>query len=149
MKVEKIIDQKEKLAQKKVAIEHKERILRLKERKLKTRRCIEVGSLASRYGIDQLDDETLMGMFSEIKERSQQSAVLDEWKKKGAELSTQQPSPLIISFLKEISDELKHSLKERKFKWNSFRKEWYGYGIKDEVEDLVKDDQGKVTTVHE
>lgn len=149
MKVEKITDQKEKLAQRKVAIEHKEKLLKLKERKLKTRRFIEVGSLASKYGIDRLDDETLMGAFSELKERSQQPALLAEWKQKGAEFTTQHPSPLIVSFPKEISDELKDSLKDRKFKWNHFRKEWQGYGIKDEVENLVKDAQGNVTTVNE
>lgn len=149
MKLEKITDQQEKLAQKKVAIEHKEKLLKLKERKLKTRRFIEVGSLASKYGIDQLDDETLIGAFSEMKERSQQPALLAEWKQKGAEFTTQHPSPLIVSFPKEISDELKDSLKDRKFKWNHFRKEWQGYGIKDEVENLVKDAQGNVTTVNE
>ncbi len=149
MKLEKIADQQEKLAQKKVAIEHKEKLLKLKERKLKTRRFIEVGSMASKYGIDQLDDETLIGAFSEMKERSQQPALLAEWKQKGAEFSTQHPSPLIVSFRKEISDELKDSLKERKFKWNHFRKEWQGYGIKEEVENLVKDALGNVTTVNE
>ena len=147
MNEEKLTNLMEKLAQKKAEIEQREKVLRDRERKLKTRRFIEVGSIASKFGIDGFDDETLMGAFAELQEKSKQATVLAEWKQKGEALSISRHSPLIISFGNEPSNEVKTVLKEKRFKWNTFNKEWHGYGIKDELEGLIKDFNGKVDIV--
>lgn len=146
MKIEdkKITNLIEKLAKKKAGIEFREKILKDKERKIKTRRFIQVGSIAAKFEIDGLDDETLVGAFAEMQERSKQGNTLAEWKQKGLDLSETRLSPLIVSFAKEVSDEVKASLKEKRFKWNTFRKEWQGYGIREEIETLVKEFGGIV-----
>lgn len=147
MKEQKLSEMIDKLAQKKAEIEHKERILRDRERKLKDRRFIEVGSIASKFGIDEFDDETLMGAFAEMQERSKQPDTQLEWKQTGVALSTNRRSPLIISFGTDPSDEVKAKLKEMRFGWITFRKEWHGHGTKEEIERLVKEFNGKVDVV--
>ena len=60
---------KESLKLKKSRIEHQERLLKLKERKNRTRILIEIGGLASKAGIDHLNTNTLLGAFLDIKEK--------------------------------------------------------------------------------
>lgn len=141
---EKISSLIKKLAQKKSKIEHREKVLKEKERKLKIRRYIEIGVIAAKFGIDQWDDMVLTGIFAEIQELSKANEAINLWKKKGEELSKTALSPLIVSSENEFPEATKDTLKKRKFKWNSFRKEWYGYGLKEEIEELVKICDGQV-----
>ena len=147
MKVEKIAVMKDKLAQQRAGIDQREKLLRQKERAVKTRRYIEVGLIAARLGIDDLDNETLMGAFSNIKEQSANADIRNTWKQKGIELSVNRNSPLLISFSKNPPDEIKAALKEKRFHWNKFCNVWQGYGIKEELESLIKDHAGKVDAV--
>lgn len=142
-KVEKISDRLKELAEKKEKLKFQERQLREKSRKQKTKRMIEVGGIAANFGIDSFDNQTITGAFAEIQERSQ-PAVLENWRKKGEALSKKSLHPLLVSFGKEPSDEVKMTLKTLRFKWNSMRREWQGYGIKDEIEKLIQEFQGKV-----
>lgn len=144
IKDEKVSELIEKLAEKKARIEHKEKLIREKERKKKVRRFIEIGNIASRFGMDALDDPALIGAFAEMEERSKNPAIMDEWKKRSETLSKGSHLPLMISFGKELTDDMKKFLKENRFRWNTFRKEWHGYGIKQEIEELVKSCHGKV-----
>ena len=142
-KVEKISDRLKELAEKKEKLKFQERQLREKSRKQKTKRMIEVGSLATNFGIDAFDDLTITGAFAEIQEKSQ-PAQLENWRKKGEALSKKSLTPLLISFGKEPNDYVKMTLRNLRFKWNSMRKEWQGYGIKEEIEKLIHEFQGKV-----
>lgn len=134
----------EKLDRQRAEIEKKERILRSKERQLRTSRLIKIGEAAAKFRIDEFDEETLKGAFSEIQEKAKQPNTIEAWKKIGESMKSSPLSPLIVSFRKEISDELKEALKTRRFRWSPFRKEWQGHGIKEEVENLVKEFDGKV-----
>lgn len=147
MKVEKIAVLKDKLAQQKAEIEQREKLLRQKERAVKTRRHIEVGVIAAKFGIDELDNETLMGAFADIKEQSSNTEIRNAWKQKGIELSVNRNSPLLVSFAKNPPDEIKAALKEKRFHWNRFCNVWQGYGVREELESLIKDHAGKVDEV--
>lgn len=136
-----------KLADKKARIEQQEKLIKEKERKIKTRRYIQVGILASKFGIDTFDDLVLAGAFAEMEESSKDSATLNKWKKKGESLSKTNLHPLILSFGKELDDEAKKRLKSQGFKWNSFRNEWQGYGIKEEITKLAEKFDGTVEAV--
>lgn len=132
------ISEKEKLAQKFAKLEMKEKLIKEKERKLRTKRLIELGSIITSAGLDDLEKEILLGAFLEIKNLSGKDGKINDWREKGKGfLKTDEelnPQPLIISFASELPGEIKTALKKKKFKWNQFRREWYGYGKKEELE---------------
>ena len=139
-----LIDKMQKLAKKKAQLDYKERQLREKSRKQTTKKFIEVGSIASKFGITDFDTDTLHGAFAEIQERAKLDEVKNQWKKTGSDLLGVSQSPLLISFEKQPTEEIITTLKSKRFIWNKFRKEWQGYGMKEEMESLVKDFNGKV-----
>jgi hypothetical protein len=142
-KVGKISDRLKKLAEKKEKLKFQEQLLHQKSRKQKTKRMIEIGSIAANFGIDAFDNSTIAGAFAEIHEKFQQPNCVENWRKKGEALSKKSRLPLLVSFGKEPSDDVKMALKSQRFKWNSMRKEWQGYGIKDEIEKLIQEFHGK------
>lgn len=145
---EQILDSIKKLAEKRTKLDYKERQLKEKARKQEVRKSIEIGNIATKFGIANFDTETLIGAFSEIQERAQHSDIKNEWKKRGDSLSESNLNPLLVSFGKDPSEELLRILKDKRFKWNSFRKEWQGYGIKEEIEKLIKEFHGKVEAIN-
>lgn len=142
-----LLDKIKKLAEKRTKLDYKERQLREKSRKQEIRKLIEIGNMASKCGIADFDKETLMGAFSEVMERSQLPDIKNEWKKKGSILSETSLTPLLVSFKKDPNEELLRTLKDKRFKWNNFRKEWQGYGVEEEIAKLVKESHGKVEVV--
>ena len=142
-----IAENLKKLSEKEAKLTYKKRALLEMARKQETKRLIEIGRIAARFELGTFDDLVLTGAFAEIQEKSRQPTLIDDWKKKGERLSSVSHYPLLISFEKEPNDKLKAELKDRRFKWNSFRKEWQGYGIKDEIEKLTQEFKGSVEVV--
>lgn len=137
----------EKLKAQKAKIEQKEKLIKEKERKMKLRRLIQIGTLAARSEIDHLDDPTLSGAFAQIKEGLKNPEMIKKWRQDGEQLDKVNRLPLIVSFAKEPSEELKKVLRNQNFKWVNFRQEWHGYGIKDEIEKLIEPVGGRVEVV--
>lgn len=141
MKTEELIEKKEKLAQKKAILEKREKLLKEKERKIRIKKLIRLGALVSKAGISDLSENVLFGALLELKEEVKNLSTLNRWEKNGAQAfeadMKNNPQQLVISF-KQENPEAKTLLKERQFKRNSFRKEWYGYGKKEELEELLK-----------
>lgn len=135
------------LAEKKEKLEQKERLLKLKNRKAQIRRWIEIGNISSKFGLDKLDDLALRGAFAEIQEKAKHSPTLENWRQRAQSQQNLDQLKLLIIFSEEPSENLKKSLKEKQFRWNSWRKEWYGYGKKDEIETLVREYGGRVEAV--
>ena len=54
---------------------------------------------------------------------------------------------LIVSFSSTIEDETKAVLKNKKFSWNPFRKEWYSFGNLEEIERILANKQAKIEIV--
>lgn len=133
---------KEALKLKKSRIEHQERLLKLKERKNRTRLLIEVGGVASKAGIDHLNTNTLLGAFLEIKEKEQEEGLIKRWTKKGAEAldldKQQNGEPLIVTFAEEPEKKIKNEIRQAGLRWNRFRKEWQGFAKRATLEKLLK-----------
>lgn len=144
-KSEKIAAELEKLAEEKERLKNKEKLLKVKNRQLRIKRYIEVGSIAAKYQLDFLTDEELNGGFAEMQEKARHSPILEEWMKRAKVFAETNMLRLIISFAKAPSEELKKLLKDKQFRQNAFRKtEWCGLGIKEEIERLAQENNGKV-----
>lgn len=132
-----IESQRELIAQKKQRLEKKEKLLKEKERKLRTKKLIELGSLIEKAGLDKLHGTALFGALLEMRENSKNQQLVDTWHQKG-KASIKSPSsasstPLAISFHHHPPEDILKLLRSKSFKWNRFRKEWYGYGNKVEL----------------
>lgn len=141
MSMSAIKDEKLKIEQRKKKFLLKEKLIREKEKQVRARRLSEIGKLVGKAGIDGLDDEILLGAFLDIAEKYGEQKNLDGWKEKAkvfldADVGNSQ-DPLIVSFSSEPSSEIKSLLREMNFKWNSFRKEFYGYGHRKSIEEAL------------
>lgn len=147
-KNEKIAAEFEKIAAVRERLNNKEKLLKAKNRQLRIKRYIEIGSIAEKYQLDSLTNEELNGGFAEMQEKAHQSPTLEEWRKRAKAFAETHLLRLIISFAKEPSEELKRLLKDKQFRQNAFRKtEWCGLGMKEEIESLAKEHQGEIEIV--
>ena len=80
-------------------------------------------------------------MFLEISEKVKEDENIENWKARAEKFLRKSEkkvdSPLSITFGDEPAQEVKNLLKEMNFKWNRFRKEYYGYGAKSEIEEKL------------
>ena len=140
--------QKERLERQKARLQSQEQKLKTLERKKRTRRLIELGGLIVKAELEELNNNTLLGALLSLKQHiTNNETILHEWTEKGAkafEALDQDQSigtdkiPLVITFKSEPSRELKSQLRDFNFKWNPFRKEWYGYGNLYELKSIIK-----------
>jgi hypothetical protein len=146
-----LIEKKQKLAESKKRIEAKEKLLREKERKLKTKEHINRGVLIEKSGLENLNNTTLLGALLEIKELSQDQSRISKWEKKGEEFQNRslnnEQTPLIVSIENNDEKEAVMILRDLKFKWNAFRKEWYGYGVKSDIEKALEPFKANIESV--
>ena len=144
---------KEALKLKKSRIEHQEKLLKLKERKNRTRLLIEVGGVAAKAGIDHLNTNTLLGAFLEIKEKEKEEGVIKRWTKKGAEAfdldKEKNGEAIILTFESEPAKKVKTEIREAGLRWNRFRKEWQGYTKRANLEKLLKGTEHQIQTISE
>lgn len=143
--------EKESLKLKKSRLEAKERLLKLKERKKRTRLLIEIGGLVAKAGIDHLNTNTLIGAFLEMKEKSKDETTIKKWTQKGAEAFEKDEQengvPLIVTFEEEPQRDIKSKIRGLGLKWNRFRKEWQGYGVPSDLEEILKGTSHKIETL--
>ena len=136
-----ILEKKQKLAAKKAGLEKKEQRMKALERKARTRKLIELGGLVEKAGLEDVDPNILFGAIQEIKERFSDEKTMASWRERGGlalgSLSKNSLDRLIISFPETPTVEMKNVLREKRFKWNRWRKEWYGTGKKEEVDAIV------------
>jgi hypothetical protein len=119
----------------------KERILKEQEKKRRAKQFIEIGRLAYKADIDQLDSHVLLGAFLEISKNKNEKQV-ESWKKNAdifvQEQSESHSTPLTIKFKSEPAKSIIEELVKLKFKWNRFLKIYYGKGNRKELENLLK-----------
>lgn len=140
--VKEIEKKKEALKLKKSRLEAQERLLKLKERKSRTRLLIEIGGLAEKAGISKLNTNTLLGAFLEIKERKNKEQTIKKWTEKGAEAfdleMKKNGRAIILSFPTEPDKETKTKVRDLGLRWNRFRKEWQGYANQVALQEVLK-----------
>ena len=147
--LEKIDKAKQKLDEEKqrlkAKIKSKEEMLRIKEKKQLFNQLVEIGKVAQKANINDIDRLTLLGAFIEISKVKEDPSKLASWRKQGELLeeknSQSDSSALTIKFSSTPSEANLKKIKELKFKWNRFRKEFYGYGNKETLNNLLKNDQ--------
>lgn len=144
-------EEKKKIALNKSRLEAKEKRLKEKERKIRTRRLIELGGLIAKAGVEELNNNALLGALLEIKDNIKEEASIKKWKDKGAAAfekdKAQNGEALIVSFDLEPPREAKNKLRELGLRWNPFRKEWQGYAIKELVEKELKSFEANIESV--
>lgn len=132
---------KASLEKEKERIRLKEKLLREKQKQKRAKGFEDIGRLASKVDIDLIEKNALLGAFIEISERSSDEKVMTGWREKGEcfqnkeQLSDQ--VPLSICFKASPPKEAKEKLKNQGFRWNTFRKEFCGYGSKNALQKLL------------
>lgn len=128
----------------------RKKTLLAKEKRKRASKFSDIGRLAYQANIDQIDEQALFGAFLEIAKNINDEKI-HQWKKNADEFSTYQSKnsdqTFCILFLEEPSKEIKQKLKEQKFTWNRFRKEYYGKGKKSDIEHLLKDCKFKLEEI--
>lgn len=141
MELDKILERKQRIAAKKAGLEKKEQEMKTLERKARTRKLIELGNLISKADLEDTDPKILFGALQEIREKLSDEGVSKSWLEKGTRTlenhGKNSLERLIISFSSTPSIELKTALREKRFKWNPWRKEWYGTGKKEEMDKIL------------
>ena len=149
MKEELVISEKKKLAQTRSKLEKKQKLINEKERKIKVKKLIKLGELISTAGLAELGDEILLGAFLEIKEFSAEKEKLKSWsERRSAWKNLSLHQRLIVNFKGNLPENmiqvLTQTLRKSGFKWYPFRKEWYGFGKKEEIEQLLGSEYAEV-----
>lgn len=130
-----------KIASKKATLEKKELLLKALEGKLKTKKLIRLGNLVSKAGLENIDQSALFGALLEICDKMKDTNTYETWKQRGSEVlaidKDINPQRLIITFVTEISPDIKKVLRDNRFRWNAFRREWHALGKKEAIETLL------------
>lgn len=128
----------------------RKKMLLEKEKRKRASKFTDIGRLAYRANIDQLDEQTLFGAFLEIAKNINEEK-LTRWKECADEFVKSQSKNdnqvFCIYFEEEPIQEIKRKLKDYKFSWNRFRREYYGKGNRDEIENLLKDCKVKIEEI--
>ncbi len=123
-------DAKLKLEQKKHRLAAEEIRLKLKERKMRTRKLIEIGGLAAKSEIDFLTTTELFGAFLFLKDNIQLNPkIIEDWNQKGKhafDIETNHTTSILLKFEEQPDEYIRKNLRLHKLKWNKYRAEWYG-----------------------
>lgn len=129
------------------ALEIKKKLLKEKEKqkfqKIKLTKFQTIGKLAEKSGILEIDELAIFGAFLEIKELSSTKEKMEFWKAKGEKFSptkkiTDEPT-FSISFKNPVGGSEKRAMKLLSFRYNKFRKEFYGYGKEKDIRSQLND----------
>ncbi|QES95774.1 conjugal transfer protein TraD [Orientia tsutsugamushi] len=119
-----LMQQKITLQQKKAKLIMDEVNLKIKERKMRTRRLIEMGGLVAKAKLDH----TLFGAIVSLKETlTQHPNVQNHWTTIGKDIfdkEQQNKAAVILKFASEPDENTKRNIRLHGLKWNSFRQEW-------------------------
>ena len=135
--------EKKSLEEKKEKLKLREQILKEREKKALHKTFVSLGKLVHEAGLSSLDEQTLRGALAELSNSAKDSTKRAQWKKAAELLQSQKDSheqSQIVIVFQEIPDaNTKKMLRDLQFKWNSFRKEFYGYGNPGKIKALTKE----------
>ena len=122
---------KDKLAQKRNRLAAEEIRINLKERKLRTRRLIEIGGLVVKAKLDHLPTNTLFGaLLTNFESLTKDGNIQKQWTAIGKSVLDQEEkkqSAVILKLDSKPSDQIRVHLRSHGLKWNKLREEWYGF----------------------
>ena len=109
------------------------------------------GKLASKAGIDDLNGNTLLGAFLEIREGIEKNGV--GWTERGAEVferdRERNGTAVIVTFSSKPDREILGLIRAAGLKWNPFRKEWQGRVVLSKLEGVLKGQEHKMEVLDE
>jgi len=137
-----IEEQKRRVEREKEKLRLKQAIVKEREKKRRARLATTIGKLATKAGIEELDSSALLGAFMEIGDQIKNKEALENWRNRSGKLQNsdnQENQPaLIVSFSNPLSKERKEKLRQLGFRWNGFRKEYYGRCNPNEIKSLCQ-----------
>ena len=103
---------------------------REKENRIKKKLLSELAIFYDKAKRLHLDKDVILGSLLDLAENLLTNEVVEKFKEKAKEYQKKisAKNPITISLKNPPSSESKLLLKKMKFKWNSFRKEFYGFG---------------------
>ena len=118
----------DKLQQRKLAIQRKERALKEKTRKTENARKYKLGGMVVKAGLDVLEDDEIIGLLFEQKDTlAKKNDVKREWRERGIEASKKpEKVGVIVKFTDKPDEEIIKKLKAEKLRWNRITKQWEG-----------------------
>lgn len=146
------IEEKKKEIEEKIAKNLlKKKVLIEEEKRIRSSQFKDIGRLAFQAGIDKLEKKALLGAFIEISENMTNKNI-DLWTKKADELSDKPKEEcelICIKFSEEAGTEIKKKLKDLKFSWNRFRKEFYGKYNLNEMKKILSGHNARIEIIEE
>tara|TARA_R110002096_G_scaffold425908_1_gene635007 strand:+ start:4054 stop:4494 length:441 start_codon:yes stop_codon:yes gene_type:complete len=118
----------DKLQQRKLAIQRKERALKEKTRKTENARKYKLGGMIVKAGLDVLEDDEIIGLLFEQKDALiKNDDVKREWRELGLEASRKSEKVgVIVKFTDKPDEEITKKLKAEQLRWNRISKQWEG-----------------------
>lgn len=129
--MQEVLEQKTRLEQRKNRLAQEEIRLKLKERKIRTRRLIELGGLVVKAGLDFLPHNTVYGALLSLNESLQKTPdIKTAWTTKGSaafKKEQRHKTAIILKFTEQPDGNIRGKIRDHGLKWNRIRSEWYGY----------------------
>lgn len=143
--------QRSKLETAKQKLKERQKLVRDKEKRSSQYRLNNLGKLLVKAKISHLDPDVLLGALFEVSEKAKDEKKIEHWKNISQMHQEQKNkgNAIIISFNVPPEVKIREKLKELNFKWNSFRGEYYGFGDKNAVSELLKNHECKIETFNE
>ena len=122
------MDELDKLQQRKLALQRKERALKEKRRKTENARKYKLGGMVVKAGLDSLGDEEIIGLLFKQKDTlAENVSVKQEWRDRSIEASKKpEKVGIIVKFTDKPDAEITKKLKAEKLRWNRITKHWEG-----------------------
>lgn len=124
---------KKKVQEKKISLQKQEALIKMRERKNRTRHLIEMGGLLTKAELDHLPSDIMMGALLSLRESLEgESDIVHQWQKIGEEFFKEQNKdklPVILKMKSKPDYDIRQKIRAHGLKWNALRKEWYGYVV--------------------
>jgi hypothetical protein len=141
---------KKKVEEKKASLQKQEALIKMRERKNRTRHLIEVGGLVQKAKLDHLPSDIMMGALLSLRKQIDDVAdVVGLWQQAGEDFFKKQNKdkiPVILKMKQKPDMTIRQKIRAHGLKWNALRKEWYGY-VEDK-ERAEKDLKGLAFSTH-
>ncbi|WP_051334202.1 conjugal transfer protein TraD [Mesorhizobium sp. WSM3224] len=144
-----------RLEQQRAKLAEQEARLKADERKQRTRRLVEAGTLIERAGLIDLEEAALYGGLLSLAESVRDKAKLADWTKAGKAALDQDTvgkdatnEPLTVIFPAPLPTPFATRLRGAGLRWNKVMQHWEGLADHDVVAALAAEQGGSVRRVH-
>ncbi|MER8962697.1 conjugal transfer protein TraD [Mesorhizobium sp. M0701] len=144
-----------RLEQQRAKLAEQEARLKADERKQRTRRLVEAGTLIERAGLIDLEEAALYGGLLSLAEGVRDKAQLTEWIKTGKTALDREAvgkdathEPLTITFPAPLPTPFATRLRGAGLRWSKVMQHWEGLADHDAVAALAAEQNGSVRRIH-